>query len=106
MEKADNIVNKINRIRLYSVVSNANSTNVKRLKYDSNKKELIIEFFGDGTYTYSNVSEGLYEMIRNGDAATKTAGLWGEAGKSPSVGAAVYKYLVETNHPFVKGGII
>jgi hypothetical protein len=105
MEKTK-MLDRIQRIRLYSVVSNANSTNVKRMKYDSITRELIIEFWGDGTYTYSNVAEGLYEMIRNGDAATRTAGDWGPVGKTPSVGAAVHQYLVETNHPFTQGGTI
>jgi hypothetical protein len=106
MAKVDDLSDKINRIRLWTVTANVQSTNVKRMKYDSIMKELVIEFWGDGTYTYSNVSEQIYNDIRSGNASTKGAGDWGPEGTTPSVGAAVHRYLIENGNKGTKGGTI
>jgi hypothetical protein len=105
MEKAL-IIDRINRIRLWTVTANVQSTNVKRMKYDSIMKELVIEFWGGGYYTYFGVDETLYDNVRYGNAATKTAGDWGPEGTSPSVGAAVHRYLIEQNIRYQEGGTI
>lgn len=105
MEK-ENIIDRIMRIRLWTVTANVQSTNVKRMKYDSIMRELIVEFWGGGTYTYFNVDETLYDNVRYGNAATKTAGPWGDVGTTPSVGAAVHRYLVEQNIRYQEGGVI
>ena len=82
------------------------STNVKRLKWDSETNELVIQFQNDRYYTYSGVPEAIYNNIEDGLAGTKTAGEWGPIGKFPSVGAAVHQYLIEGGFPYRKGGRI
>ena len=102
----ENLSDRIRRIQLYIISSNADSTNVKRMKYDSIMRELVIEFRGGGYYTYYGVNEALYNNVRGGNAATKTAGDWGPVGKTPSVGAAVHQYLIEQNIRYAPGGSI
>lgn len=101
-----NLIDRIHRIQLYVVSSNSNSTNVRRMKYDSIMRELVIEFWGGGVYTYYAVPENIYESVRNGDASTRTAGDWGPVGKTPSVGAAVHQFLVESDIRYTRGGTI
>ncbi len=86
------------------------SSNVKSYAYDSIKLELYITFNDNSTYRYDNITIQEFFEIRNGEASCITEGSnqYGSwyVGKTPSVGAAVYKYLVRANVPFQKVGAI
>lgn len=95
-------------IQLFSQVFITDSSNVDRMKYFEDKKELVIRFNDGEYYTYFNVEEDLFKKILEGDAACITSGSnefgeW-EVGKYPSVGAAVYKYLVKKDVDYQPGG--
>ena len=85
-----------------------NSSNVWKYKYDDVKEELVIKFQEGSTYTYTGVSPSLFEKFSTGDAECITEGSnkWGswDIGKSPSIGAAVYEYLILGNISYSKGG--
>lgn len=111
-------LNKINEIRKFKVYygntrtgnnpEGINSSNVWKYKYDDIKEELVIKFQEGSTYTYTGVSTNLFESIVTGDASCITEGSnkWGswDIGKNPSIGAAVYEYLVLGNVSYSKGG--
>lgn len=82
------------------------STNADRVMWNSETLELTIKFLdnSDSIYTYFDVSEDLFNDIIDGNASTKTEGEWGPAGKSPSVGAAIHKYLINRGVKYQKGG--
>jgi len=86
------------------------SSNVKSYAYDSIKLELYITFNDNSTYRYDNITIQEFFEIRNGEASCITEGSnqYGSwyVGKTPSVGAAVYKYLVRANVPFQKVGAL
>ena len=88
--------------------SYVDSTNADRIMYDFEKEILTIRFIDengkDPIYTYFDVSEETYNDIVDGNASTRTAGEWGPAGKSPSVGAAIHKYLIDRKVRFERGG--
>jgi hypothetical protein len=88
--------------------SNPNSANVEKILYNDETKDLVLRFHGGGTYTYPNIEFSEFRDIVEGKAACVTEGesRWGSwyVGKQPSVGAAVHKYLVKKNAPFVQGG--
>lgn len=98
------LINKILRLREY--VSSVRSSNVSRIKWDSETKELTIRFRGGDTYTYFNVPESVYNNVEDGNAGTKTSGSWGDKGKFPSVGAAVHQWLIDAGFRYRKGGTI
>jgi len=81
------------------------SSNVAFLRYDTEKEELIVHFHGGSRYLY-NVSSATFALIQTGAAVCRTEGSnnYGSwfVGKIPSVGAAVYEYLVSNNTPFIK----
>lgn len=84
------------------------SSNVDRVMWNSETSELVVRFHGGGTYTYKNITEKVFEDIIDGVDEPKTSGenrwgVWVE-GVGPSVGATVYKKLVEKNVPFERGG--
>lgn len=84
------------------------SSNVDRVMYNDETQELVVRFNDGSTYTYSNVSEDLFEKIIDGVDSPKTSGSnrygsW-RAGVGNSVGATVYKRLVERGVPYKKGG--
>jgi hypothetical protein len=82
------------------------SANVKAWKYDTEFETLEIEFNDGSKYLYEFVSFEEYTEITEGRARCKTEGenQYGKwfVGKTPSVGAAVYKFLVESGKMFVK----
>lgn len=84
------------------------SSNVDRVMWDSDTEELVVRFNSGGTYTYFGISEDIFNDIIDGVDVPKTSGeneygAW-KKGVSPSVGATVYRKLIEKNIPFVKGG--
>jgi hypothetical protein len=99
---------KIKRLHWLRVFINDGiiSTNVKRIKWDSETEELVIQFQNNAYYTYFNVPEGIFNRVEDGLAGTKTSGPWGPVGKFPSVGAAVHQYLIEGGFSYRRGGRI
>lgn len=95
---------KIMWFRVY--VDGVQSTNVKRVKWDSVTKEMVIQFQNDRYYTYYDISEKIYTNVLDGLAGTKTAGPWGPVGKYPSVGAAVHQWLIQRRVRYKRGGRI
>jgi hypothetical protein len=76
------------------------SSNVDSYKYNTNNGELILTFNDGSRYRYSGVDFTEYENIILGDAVCETEGQneFGSwfVGKTPSVGAAVWEYLIRT----------
>jgi len=91
------LTERILSLRTYT--DSVTSSNVKRIKWDSVTKELVVQF-NDATYTYFNVPEAIYNAVLNGQAGTI------KDGKFPSVGAAVHQYLIEGGFRYNKGGKI
>jgi hypothetical protein len=85
-------------------IDSVRSTNVDRVKYDTVTQEMTIKFDDGSIYTYFNIPQKIYENVLDGMAGTKTAGEWGPIGKFPSVGAAVWQYLVDGGFSYRKGG--
>jgi hypothetical protein len=76
-----------------------NSSNVESYKYNTTNGELVLMFNDGSRYRYSGVDFIDYENIVLGDATCETEGenefgSW-FVGKSPSVGAAVWDYLID-----------
>ncbi len=88
--------------------TNVNSSNVDRILYNDESRELIIKFNTGDTYTYSDINFVEFNSVVSGLAECKTEGenKWGEwsVGKTPSIGAAVWKYLIDTGKQYKKGG--
>jgi hypothetical protein len=82
------------------------SSNVKGYKYNTEDKTLIIEFNDGSKYLYEFIEYDEFEKISKGDAVCKTEGSnqYGSwfVGKTPSVGAAIWKYLRETGAWYLK----
>jgi dimeric dUTPase (all-alpha-NTP-PPase superfamily) len=90
--------------------STPNSSNVKKISYNDESKEMVIKFTSGDLYTYYDVDFSEFTAIFQGAGITKTQGenkygSW-DIGKSPSVGAAVYNLLVKTNKRYKKGGTL
>jgi len=98
-----NIQEKIIKLREY--IQSVSSTNVKKVKWDSITRDMVVQFYGS-TYTYYNVPEAIYNNVVDGQAGTKTAGPWGEIGKYPSVGAAIHQWMIDGGYNYKKGGRI
>lgn len=107
-EEDESIEIEDGELRLKKWRSRASSSNVNRLLYNDEIKELVIEFRGGDRYTYSGVDMSLFLDIVDGAGICRTSGSnkWGSwyVGKFPSVGAAVYTRLVEGGVPYRKGG--
>jgi hypothetical protein len=88
--------------------SRPDSASVKKLYYNDETKELVIQFNGGDVYTYEAVEFDQFRDILEGNGVCRTEGKnkWGEwyVGKSPSVGAAVYEILVEGGVSYRSGG--
>lgn len=99
---------KLELLKYYfrTYVDSVSSTNVKRIKWNSISKDLVIQFEDGAVYTYSNVPEAIYTNVLNGQSGTKTEGVWGPVGTYPSVGAAVHQFLIEGGFKYRKGGIM
>lgn len=87
---------------------NIKSSNVKNIMYNDETKEMFIQFQDKSIYTYFNVSFQLFLDVSGGKATCITSGenkygsWW--VGKTPSVGAAVHKYLIKGGVTYKKGG--
>lgn len=87
---------------------NITSSNVKNIMYNDETKEMFIQFQDKSIYTYFNVSFQLFLDVSGGKATCITSGenkygsWW--VGKTPSVGAAVHKYLIKGGVTYKKGG--
>jgi hypothetical protein len=92
----------------YSNIFVADSSNVDRVKYFEDTKELVVKFNDGSYYTYLNVDADTFNSIIEGDATCRTSGQnefgeW-EIGKTPSVGAAIWKYLIDKGVSKKEGG--
>ena len=100
----------IKYIKLKKWRSDADSSNVNKIMYNDESKELVIKFNSGDIYTYENIEFDSFRDIVEGNAVCVTSGenRWGswDLGKSPSVGAAVYKYLVDAGATYRKGGTL
>lgn len=94
--------------QIFSEIFIADSSNVDRVKYFEDKKELVVKFNDGSYYTYFDIDEKVFFSIIEGDAVCKTSGQnefgeW-EVGKTPSVGAAIWKYLIDKKVDYQPGG--
>jgi len=92
----------------FSDIFVTDSSNVDRLKYFEEKRELVIKFNDGSYYTYSDIDADEFNAIVEGDAVCRTSGQnefgeW-EIGKTPSVGAAVWKFLIDKGNLGTEGG--
>jgi hypothetical protein len=94
--------------QIFSELFIADSSNVDRVKYFEEEKRLVVKFNDGSYYTYFDVDNDKFNAIIEGDAICKTEGQneFGEwfVGKSPSVGAAIWKYLIDENVRYEQGG--
>ena len=86
----------------------ANSSNVDKMKYNDETKELVIKFNDGSYYTYFDVDFGQFMSIVEGQGVCITEGEneYGSwfVGKTPSVGAAVWEWLIDTGVRYERGG--
>lgn len=89
---------------------NIRSANVKKIMYNDETKEMFIQFQDKSIYTYFEVPFQLFLDVSGGKATCLTSGenKYGSwfVGKTPSVGAAVHRYLVKKNVRYKKGGTL
>lgn len=95
-------------LQIFSAIFIADSSNVDRIKYFEEDKRLVVKFNDGSYYTYFDLDEDVFNSIIEGDATCKTSGQnefgeW-EVGKTPSVGAAIWKYLIDKNVRYEQGG--
>ena len=94
--------------QIFSELFIADSSNVDRVKYFEEDKRLVVKFNDGSYYTYFDIDETVFFSIIEGDATCKTEGEneFGEwfVGKTPSVGAAIWKYLIDKNVRYEQGG--
>lgn len=82
------------------------SANVDEYRYNDVNHTLILTFHDGSKYKYFGIDRETFDSIVLGDASCETAGenefgrWW--VGKQPSVGAAIWKYLIDTNVRFEK----
>lgn len=98
----------LNIFELKNWRSTANSSNVDKMKWNDETNELVIKFNDGSYYTYFDIDSNTFFSIVNGEASCISEGdneygsWW--VGKSPSVGAAVYDFLVDNNVRYENGG--
>lgn len=84
----------------------ATSSNVDRLMFNDETNELVVKFNDGSYYTYYDVDFTDFINVLEGRAVCRTNGRnkWGEwfIGKTPSVGAAVKRYLEQ--YRYSRGG--
>jgi hypothetical protein len=95
-------------IVIFSDIFVTDSSNVDRLKYFEDTKKLVIKFNDGSYYTYLGIEPDEFNAIVEGDAVCRTSGSnefgeW-EIGKTPSVGAAVWKFLIDKGNLGTEGG--
>jgi len=88
--------------------SNFKSSNLKKIQYNDETMEMVIQFQGGEFYTYFNVPFDTFMNVSEGRAVCVTSGenrygKW-EVGKTPSRGASIWKYLRDTGIKYKKGG--
>jgi hypothetical protein len=87
---------------------NIQSSNVKKIMYNDESKEMFIQFQDKSIYTYYDVSMNLFLDVSGGKATCISSGenQYGSwfVGKTPSVGAAVHRFLVKKGVRYKKGG--
>ena len=108
MYKAIDDLTEEDLMMIFSDIFVTDSSNVDRVKYFEDTKELVVKFNDGSYYTYSDVDADEFKAIIDGDAVCRTSGQnefgeW-EVGKTPSVGAAVWKYLIDTGKTYKQGG--
>jgi hypothetical protein len=88
--------------------SSPDSSNVDKIMYNDESYELVIRFNDGSTYTYFNVDFDMFRDVFEGNASCVSDDTSGEGrwwvGKTPSVGAAVYKILTVGGVPYTEGG--
>lgn len=87
---------------------NIRSSNVKKIMYNDENNEMYIQFQDKSIYTYFNVPFALFLDVSGGRATCITSGenqygAWW-VGKTPSVGAAVHKFLIRRGVKYKRGG--
>jgi len=86
------------------------SSNVRRIVYNDETKEMVIQFQDKSIYTYFEVPFQIFLDVSGGKATCITSGenAFGRwfVGKNPSVGAAVWQYLRDSNIKYKKGGTL
>ena len=77
--------------------SSPDSSNVKKIMYNDEIREMVIQFNSGDIYTYYDINFSLFQAVFNGAGICRTEGSnrWGSwfIGKTPSVGAAVNQLL-------------
>ncbi len=88
--------------------SSPDSSNVDKIMYNDETSEMVIRFNDGSTYTYFNVDFDMFRDVFEGNASCVSDDTSGEGrwwvGKTPSVGAAVYKILTVGGVPYTEGG--
>lgn len=98
----------LNIFELKTWRNTANSSNVDKMKWNDETNELVIKFNDGSYYTYFDIDSNTFFSIVNGEASCVSDGenehgsWW--VGKSPSVGAAVYEFLVSNGARYESGG--
>lgn len=87
---------------------NIRSSNVKKIMYNDETRDMFIQFQDKSIYTYFNVPFQLFLDVSGGRATCITSGenqygTW-YVGKTPSVGAAVHRFLIKKGVKYRKGG--
>jgi hypothetical protein len=98
----------VSPIKLKKWRSAANSSNIDRIMYDDETRELVIKFNSGDYYTYFDVDFTEFVGVFEGAGICRTSGsnrygTW-FVGKFPSVGAAVYDILVQSGKSYSRGG--
>lgn len=93
----------------FSIIRNrgrVKSSNVKGYRYDTEDKTLIIEFNDGSKYLYEFIEFSEFEAVAKGDAICTTEGSnqYGSwyVGKTPSVGAAIWRWLIKKGAMYTK----
>lgn len=82
------------------------SSNVATYAYDDARGVIRIEFHSGAEYEYSECTLDEFLKIASGEAVCVSSGeneygAWWE-GKTPSIGAAVYQWLINAGKPYVQ----
>jgi hypothetical protein len=95
-------------MRFFKWRGKPNSSNVKKMMYNNETRELVVLFNSGEYYTYYDITFDRFQRVLQGAGVCRTEGKnkWGEwfVGKTPSVGAALYKELVLSGARYEKGG--
>lgn len=93
---------KFEKIRSY-----VDSSNVDRVMFNTETNEMTVKFTNGDVYTYRNITEDIFNKILDGVDAPITTDTqrnrWRE-GVGPSVGATLYKRVIQKGFPYEKGG--